>query len=181
MVTTWVVGNVCYAKDEIVRGWHTTIPKGTKGTIRSIYREVGTPAAFVDFELPTGDKRVSVGFDEIEAQRSEVFLPFRTACSTASGVERGAVLRTDSNGTESMIPAVRWPDGRIEIIEQTIEEPPPSSEDVETVFTEREMGIIRLGLQALTKIAPANHEVDPVTIDEIRLVDAKIKAMSEKP
>lgn len=185
-IVVWVVGNVCYAKDEIVRGWHTTIPKGTKGTIRSIWQEVGTPAAFVDFELPTGDKRVSVGFDEIEPQRSEVFLPINPIGLHVSGYQSGAVLRIDTDGTQSLVPAMRWPDGRVELVEQSIEDPPPSSEDgSDTEFTDRDLIVIAHGLGAMVDQIEShgrdNIFGDQITLAEIETLAAKLKSMRGNP
>lgn len=43
--------------------------------------------------------------------------------------ERGVLWEQDDDDTDSMKPAQRWPDGRIEVVEQTFDEPPPSSSD----------------------------------------------------
>lgn len=44
--------------------------------------------------------------------------------------EHGNVVEEDDAGqTLSMRPALRWPDGRVEVVEQTTESPPPPSSD----------------------------------------------------
>jgi len=78
----------------------------------------------------------------------EVFLPI-TNLTYLRGEhgERGEVLRTEDDGTSTMLPAIRWPDGRVEIIEQEINDSPPSSGNIETPeFTDRELHILDMGL-----------------------------------
>ena len=104
----------------------------------------------------------------------EVFLPI-VGGIRHDGYKRGVVLRTDDNGMETMLPAMLWPDGRVEIIEQKIDEPPPSSrDDVAAIeFTDRELHIIHEALGALEEHYTSDGSDtlligDNITLEEVR-------------